>query len=71
MDIPAMRNINGMPQRTPRAPDSRQAIADSWPKTIDDSAACEEWGWEPSYDLAAMTEDMLNNLRIRYEAGQL
>ncbi len=52
-------------------PDSRQAIADSWPKTIDDSAAREEWGWKPSYDLAAMTEDMLKNLRIRYEAGQL
>ena len=44
-------------------PDSRQAIADSWPKTIDDSAAREEWGWRPSYDLAAMTEDMLRNLR--------
>ncbi|RLI34200.1 L-threonine 3-dehydrogenase, partial [Candidatus Bathyarchaeota archaeon] len=38
---------------------------------IDDSAAREEWGWKPSYDLAAMTEDMLKNLRIRYEAGQL
>ena len=52
-------------------PDSRQAIADSWPKTIDDSAAREEWNWEPDYDLASMTEDMLKNLRIRYEAGQL
>jgi nucleoside-diphosphate-sugar epimerase len=52
-------------------PDSRQAIADSWPKTIDDSAAREEWGWEPKYDLALMTEDMLKNLKIRYEAGQL
>ena len=52
-------------------PDSRQAIADSWPKTIDDSAAREEWGWRPSYNLATMTEDMLKNLRIRYEAGQL
>jgi len=48
-------------------PDSRQAIADSWPKTIDDSAAREEWGWRPSYDLAAMTEDMLWNLRPQYE----
>ena len=52
-------------------PDSRQAIADSWPKTIDDSSARQEWGWEPSYDLAAMTADMLKNLRIRYEAGLL
>ncbi|MDH5200479.1 MAG: NAD-dependent epimerase/dehydratase family protein [Candidatus Bathyarchaeota archaeon] len=50
-------------------PDSRQAIADSWPKTIDDSSARREWGWEPSYDLASMTADMLKNLRIRHEAG--
>jgi len=46
-------------------PDFRQAIADSWPKSVDDSAAREEWGWEPRYDLPAMTEDMLNNLRIK------
>jgi len=52
-------------------PDSRQAIADSWPKTIDDSAAREEWGWKPGYNLASMTEDMLKNLRIRFDAGQL
>lgn len=50
-------------------PDSRQAIADSWPMTIDDSSAREEWNWEPGYDLASMTEDMLKNLRIRYKAG--
>jgi len=53
------------------SPDSRQAIADSWPKTIDDSAAREEWRWNPSFNLASMTEDMLMNLRIRYQAGQL
>lgn len=52
-------------------PDSRQAIADSWPKSIDDSAARREWGWSPDYDLASMTEDMLKNLRIRYEEGRL
>jgi len=52
-------------------PDSRQAIADSWPRTIDDSAAREEWGWNPVYDLASMTADMLKNLRARYEAGEL
>ena len=46
-------------------PDFRQAIADSWPRTIDDSAAREEWGWEPSYDLAAMTKDMLEKLSKR------
>lgn len=53
------------------SPDSRQAIADSWPKTIDDSSAREEWGWNPSFTLASMTEDMLKNLRIRYQAGHL
>lgn len=43
----------------------RQAIADSWPQTIDDNAARSEWGWEPSYDLAAMTKDMLEKLRAK------
>lgn len=46
-------------------PDFRQAIADSWPKTIDDSFAREEWGWDPSYDLASMTKDMLEKLGKR------
>ncbi len=41
----------------------RQGIADSWPKRLDDTAAREEWGWEPDYDLDAMVEDMLVNLR--------
>jgi nucleoside-diphosphate-sugar epimerase len=49
-------------------PDFRQAIADSWPMTIDDSAAREEWGWEPSYDLAAMTTDMLEKLGKRLQS---
>jgi len=52
-------------------PDHRQAIADSWPKTIDDSAAREEWGWEPSYDLQAMVEDMLKVLGERHREGKL
>jgi len=52
-------------------PDSRQEIADSWPKTIDDSAAREEWEWNPSYDLAAMTADMLDKLGRRYQEGYL
>ncbi len=43
-------------------PDYRQKIADSWPMAVDDSAAREEWGWEPEYDLAAMTADMLEKL---------
>jgi len=43
----------------------RQAIADSWPRRIDDRAAREEWDWEPEYDLALMTEDMIAQLRAR------
>ena len=46
-------------------PDYRQAIADSWPKDIDDSAAREEWDWRPEYDLSAMAGDMLKVLRKR------
>jgi len=52
-------------------PDFRQAIADSWPMSIDDSAAREEWGWTPDYDLAAMTKDMLAVLRQRQAEGRL
>jgi nucleoside-diphosphate-sugar epimerase len=40
----------------------RQSIADSWPDRIDDSAAREEWGWSPQYDMATMTTDMLQHL---------
>jgi nucleoside-diphosphate-sugar epimerase len=48
-------------------PDFRQQIADSWPKTVDDRAARDEWGWTPEYDLASMTEDMLRRLRQRLD----
>lgn len=44
-------------------PDYRQAIANSWPQSIDDSVARKDWGWKEEYDLAAITEDMLQNLR--------
>ena len=44
-------------------PDYRQAIADSWPQSIDDSVARNDWGWKEEYDLAAMTKDMLDNLQ--------
>ena len=44
-------------------PDSRQAIADSWPDSIDDSAANKEWDWRPSFDLERMSDDMLDNLK--------
>jgi nucleoside-diphosphate-sugar epimerase len=44
-------------------PDERQQIAEVWPSSIDDTAARADWGWTPEYDLDAMTEGMLNNLR--------
>lgn len=43
--------------------DSRQAIADSWPASIDDSHARHDWGFEPRFDLKSMTADMIKNLR--------
>lgn len=43
----------------------RQAIADSWPRRIDDRAARDEWGWRPVYDLTSMTADMITHLRAR------
>jgi nucleoside-diphosphate-sugar epimerase len=46
--------------------DFRQAIADSWPKSIDDSFAREHWGWKPTFSLENMTEDMILNLRKLY-----
>lgn len=45
------------------ASDFRQAIAESWPKSIDDSTARKDWGWNPEFDLDKMTEDMLRNLK--------
>jgi nucleoside-diphosphate-sugar epimerase len=44
-------------------PDHRQEIADSWPISVNDDAAREEWGWKPSFNLTSMTKDMLKNLR--------
>lgn len=45
-------------------PDSRQQIADSWPQSINDKEAREDWGWLPKYDLNEMTADMLKNIRV-------
>lgn len=44
-------------------PDYRQAIANSWPQSIDDAVARNDWGWKEEYDLPAMTKDMLMNLQ--------
>jgi nucleoside-diphosphate-sugar epimerase len=51
------------------APDFRQKIADSWPHSIDDSSARNEWGWAPSFDLDAMTKDMLEKLSAKHKLG--
>ena len=45
----------------------RQAIADSWPDSLDDSAAKQEWDWRPTYDLESMTRDMLDKLGSRLQ----
>ena len=45
----------------------RQAIAESWPNYMDDSAARVEWGWNPEYDLVSMTKDMLEKLSNKFK----
>jgi nucleoside-diphosphate-sugar epimerase len=50
-------------------PDFRQAIADSWPKSINDSAAREEWNWKPQFDMDTMTKDMIEKLKAKHEKG--
>jgi nucleoside-diphosphate-sugar epimerase len=47
----------------------RQAIADSWPDSLDDSAARAEWDWSPEHDLESMTGDMLGSLRKKLKGG--
>lgn len=46
-------------------PDFRQAIADSWPASVDDREARAHWGWKEKFDLAAMTTDMLKQLKAQ------
>nr|BFF35733.1 NAD-dependent epimerase/dehydratase family protein [Tenacibaculum mesophilum] len=48
-------------------PDFRQAIADSWPQVIDDSAARKDWGWRHKFDLVSMTKDIITNLQAKTE----
>ncbi len=43
-------------------PDFRQAIAESWPQSIDDSTARHDWGWQPKYELAEMAKDLYQNI---------
>lgn len=47
----------------------RQSIADSWPNSLDDSAARREWGWSPKFDLEAMVDDMMVNLGRKLVEG--
>ena len=47
--------------------DERQAIANSWPQSIDDTLAHDHWGWKHEYDLATMAEDMMLNLKKQYK----
>lgn len=49
----------------------RQKIADSWPDSLDDSAAREEWGWSPRYDLPALVADMLEHLADKLKPNSL
>ncbi len=49
----------------------KQGIAESWPNKMDDSAAREEWGWNPTWDLDAMTRDMLKVIKEKHAKGLL
>ena len=47
--------------------DFRQSIANSWPKSIDDSRARKDWGWSHKFDISKMSESMLNSLNTKYD----
>jgi nucleoside-diphosphate-sugar epimerase len=51
------------------APDFRQSIADSWPRSLDDSRARNDWGYTPTFDVDAMTADMLKTLSVSLRKG--
>ena len=50
-------------------PDERQDIADSWPRSVNDTEARQDWGWRPRHDLQTMTADMLSVLATRLRSG--
>ncbi|MDG5490549.1 NAD-dependent epimerase/dehydratase family protein [Psychroserpens sp. SPM9] len=52
-------------------PDFRQQIANSWPKSIDDSSARTDWNWNHKYDLEKMTSEMINQLRKKYQNSKI
>jgi nucleoside-diphosphate-sugar epimerase len=52
-------------------PDFREAIAQTWPRTIDDSEARRDWGWEPRFDLVRLTSDMLANVPMDWDERRL
>lgn len=60
------KHIPGFKMTT--VPDFRQAIAQSWPASIDDQQARSDWGWKPAFDLHGMTQDMLLNLGLQKQA---
>ncbi len=51
-------------------PDFRQAIADSWPASIDDGQARADWGWQPAYDLGRMVDDMVEHLAAKLKVAE-
>lgn len=53
------------PLKVVYVPDHRQSIADSWPRSIDDSAARQDWGWQHQYDLGKMVKVMLEKLKAK------
>ncbi|MGI9476267.1 MAG: L-threonine 3-dehydrogenase, partial [Hyphomicrobiaceae bacterium] len=48
----------------------RQSIADSWPRSLDDSAARQEWNWAPRFDIDAMSDDMLEQIHRNLKPAQ-
>jgi nucleoside-diphosphate-sugar epimerase len=51
-------------------PDFRQKIADSWPKSIDDTSARTDWNWKHKYDLESMTKEMIFQLGKKYQSSE-